>query len=128
MAKTRTIVRDFQVRLRSVEKRLRKVESELEMLPAITSFKTWRSLTERDQAILTALYKYELEGASTLALAKDLDLNKPETSGRTIIARRLRSIQKISVKLKGAPVVIRQGRNWALNFEDYIIELKDHED
>lgn len=128
MAKTRTIVRDFQVRLRSVEKRLRKVESELEMLPAITSFKTWRSLTERDQAILTALYKYELEGASTRALAEDLALNKPETSGRTIIARRLRSIQKISVKLKGAPVVIRQGRNWALNFEDYIIELKDHED
>ena len=94
------------------------------MLPTVTSFDEWTTLPKRDRKILYALHKYGLEGTSTLQLAKDIGLNKPETSGRTIVLRRLYRIEKVSLKLKGAPLVVQAGRKWSLNFDDFVFALE----
>ena len=111
--------------MESHEKRLRKIEADLELVPVITSFADWKSLRDRDKQILYALHKYGLEGASTLELAKDINLSKPETSGRTIVLRRLLRIQKISIRLKSFALVLKVGKKWALNFDDFAFNLKE---
>lgn len=118
------VIKDLQIEVKSIHKRLRKIEGALELLPTVTSFDGWKNLTLRDKKILTCLSQYGPEGTSTLQLAKDLDLNKPETSGRTIITRRLRRIQTVSLRVKGAPLVNHTGKKWALNFEDFVFELE----
>lgn len=120
-------VRQLEVKTDSIDKRLRKVEAEMELLPVIQSFEGWTTLLERDRKILYALSKYEVIGTSTVQLAKDIKLEKPETSGRTIVLRRLYRIQKVSLQLKGSPLVVRSkvGKNWSLNFDDYVFELKE---
>ena len=96
----------------------------MELLPVVTSFDEWTTLMNRDKKILYALHKYGLEGTSTLQLAQDIGLNKPETSGRTIVLRRLYRIQKVSLRMKGAPLVVRVGRKWSLNFDDFTFALE----
>lgn len=122
--KTSSRIRDLEVKVEWVHKRLRKVESSLEYLPTVTSFEEWDSITLRDKEILRALFNYGVEGTSTLQLAKDVGIHKPETSGRAIVVKRLRRIQKVSLQLKGYPLVWHVGKNWALNFDDFTFNLK----
>lgn len=114
----------LELKVESQGKQLRKIKALLELLPTITSFDDWKTLRSRDKQILTALFKYNVTGAKTLQLARDIAIKKPETSGRTIVYRRLKRIQEISLRLKGAPLVVQVGRNWALNFEDFSFDLK----
>ena len=117
-------IRQLETQVKSIDKRVRKIEAGLELLPVVTSFQEWTSLMERDKKILYSLHKYGLEGTNTLQLAKDLGLNNPETSGRTIILRRLYRIQKVSLQLKGMPLVVRVSKKWRLNFDDYVFRLE----
>ncbi len=121
-------IKQLEIKVESIHKRLRRVEADLEMLPTVTSFDEWTTLTERDRRILAALPSYGFEGASTLQLAKDISLNKPKTSGRTIVLRRLYRIQKVSTKMKGAPLVLSVGRKWSLNFDDFSFALEEKKD
>jgi len=117
----------LELEVRSLKKRLSRVEADLEYLPTITSFDKWTTLTLRDREMLEILYDYGVEGASTLDLAKKMEMHKPETSGRTIVGRRLKRIREVSINLKGNPLVVAVGRKHALNFEDYKIELASHD-
>lgn len=117
-------IRHLELEVKGLKKRLSRIEADLELLPTVTSFDGWSSLTLRDKAILEALHGYEQDGATTLELAKKIGLAKPETSGRTIVNRRLKRIQEVSVRRKGASLVVRQSRKWVLNFEDFKFELK----
>lgn len=112
----------------SIHKRVRRIEADMELLPTITSFDDWETLMLRDKKILSALHKYGVKGTSTTQLAKDIGLNKPAVSGRTIILRRLRRIQKVSLQLKGAPLVVHVGKNWSLNFEDFKFDIQKEGD
>lgn len=76
-------------------------------------------LLERDKEILSALLPKSREGASTTELARELNYHLPKTSGRTIIYRRLRYIAKISQRKKGFPIIVKIGRKWAMNFDDF---------
>jgi len=118
-------MREIEIKVESHEKRLRKIEADLEMLPTITSFDDWATLTNRDRKILYALSKYELDGANTVQIAKDIQLNKPETSGRTIVLRRFYTIQKTSIRLKGFPLIVKVGKKWSLNFDDFTFDFKE---
>lgn len=59
------------------------------------------------------------DGATTKEMAEVLQLNKPETSGRTIVWRRLKRIQNISKRMKGAPIVISERKRWVMNFDEF---------
>lgn len=120
--KAKQRLRQLEIKVDSIHRRLRTIEADLDYLPTITSFDNWDSLLLRDKAILHALFKYE-QGVSTLQVAKDIGLPKPETSGRVMVLRRLYRIQEISTKIKGWPLVVRTKKGWTLNREDFTIIL-----
>jgi len=76
-------------------------------------------LTELDKGILKHLLAKTFDGATTKEMAEVLQLNKPETSGRTIVWRRLKRIQNISKRMKGAPIVISERKRWVMNFDEF---------
>jgi hypothetical protein len=116
----------MEKQLELLNRRLKKVEEILELTDIIASF-DWDAFTERDRAILTHLYKVERKGATTIELAKALGLNKPETSGRTIVYRRLKRIEQISKRLKGLPIIIEERKKWYLNTDDFTFNIKETE-
>ena len=116
--------RQMEKQLDLLNRRLKKIEEILELTDTIASF-DWEGFTERDKAILMHLYKVGGKGATTIELAKALGLNKPETSGRTIVYRRLKRIQQISKRLKGLPIIIEERKKWYLNTDDFTFNIKE---
>jgi DNA-binding transcriptional MerR regulator len=103
------------------------VEDILEISPAITSF-DWKEFTDRDKIILDFLLTKQREGASiseiAQLLAEALKLAKPDTSGKVIVNRRLKHIEKVSTRLKGFSIVVSDKRKWYLNYDDFQFVVK----
>ena len=115
--------RALERRLKLIEERLKRIEDELRLSPEIVSF-NWKDFTERDKAILNYLLQKEREGATTTEIAEALGFPKPETSGRTIVYRRLKRIERVSRRIKGFPIVVYQSKRWMLNYDDFRFEMK----
>jgi len=112
------MVANVERRFKRIEERLKRVEDLLELSATVVSFE-WKEFSERDRAILNALLEKGREGASTTEIALRINLNEPETSGRTIVYTRLRRIERISRRLKGFPLVIVERKRWYLNYDDF---------
>lgn len=114
MSSTKQLAR----RVERLERELKKVLDILELSPVTNPF-NWQDLTELDKEILTFLLNRKYKGATTTEIAKSLNLDNPESSGRTIIWRRLKRITKISIGLKGAPVVVTNAKRWLMNYDEF---------
>lgn len=111
-------MKQLERRIIRLERELKKVLDILELSPITNPFK-WQDLTDLDKKILKHLLSQKHKGATTTEIAKALPLDNPEGSGRTIIWRRLKRIQNISKKLKGAPIVISERKCWIMNFDEF---------
>jgi len=114
-------------RLESIEARLRRVERILEPHPSIVSF-DWKDFTDRDELLLNTLLQKGRKGLTTPKLARAIGLKKPETSGRSIVYRRLRQIERVSKRLKGSSIVIYNKKRWSLNFDEFSFHIKEEEE
>jgi hypothetical protein len=81
----------------------------------------WPELNELDKKIIRFLYEKKL--ATTTEIAAGMDLYNPERVGRVIVWKRLKRIVKISQAKEGNSLLVKIGRKWALNFEDFTIAL-----
>jgi len=123
----RNMVAKLERRLRRIEDRLKRIEDTLELSETITSFE-WKDFSERDKAILHTLLEKGREGASTTEIANALNLEAPETGGRTIVYTRLKRVERISRRIKGTPIVICERKRWYLNYDDFDFpEVKKNE-
>jgi hypothetical protein len=114
----KNMVAKIERRFRRFEERLKRIEDVLELSETVTSF-DWKDFSERDKAILNALLERGREGASTTEIAEALNLEAPEAGGRTIVYTRLKRIERISRRLKGAPIVMSERKRWYLNYDDF---------
>lgn len=113
-------------RLDDYERRLKRIEEVLEFSPAVTSF-DWKDFSDRDKDILAVLLEAGREGTTTTEVATKLELLNPETSGRAVVWKRLRRVEKISVQIKGFPLVRLVRKRWSLNFDDFTFDVKEEE-
>ena len=114
--------KSLESRLKRIEERLKRIEDILELSPTIVSF-DWKEFNERDKEILEYLYCKGREGATTTEIATNLRFPNPESSGRTIVYRRLKRIERISRRIKGLPIVIYEAKRWFLNYDDFDFKL-----
>ena len=105
-------------RLDRIGERVKRIEWELELGGTLINF-DWADLTERDKLILNTLLRRGRTGATTTKIAELIELESPEGSGRAIVYARLKRIERISKRLKGAPIVIPERRRWYLNFDEF---------
>lgn len=113
----------LESRLKLIEERLKRIEDILELSPTVVSF-DWKEFNERDRRILEYLYSKGREGATTTEIAETLEFKNPETSGRTIVYRRLKRIERISRRIKGLPIVVYEMKKWLLNYDDFNFQLR----
>ncbi len=116
--------RSLESRLKRIEDRLKRIGDILELSPTITTFE-WKDFNERDKGILNYLLRKERQGATTFEIAEAISLNAPETSGRTIVYRRLKRIERISRRIKGISIVIPERKRWYLNYDDFQFHVKE---
>jgi len=120
----RDVMSRLEERVKNLESRVKRVEDQLELSPAVVSF-DWSEFSERDKAILNFLLKKERAGGTTTEIAHGLEMSEPETSGRVKIYRRLKRIERVSRKLKGLPIVKYEKKKWSLNFDDFQFHVKE---
>lgn len=111
-------LRELDKRLKLVEKRVKRISKALELSPAIYPL-AWKKLTELDRGIVRVLIQAGREGKSTTEIAQALNLNNPSVSGRVVVYNRLKRIERMSDRLKGAPYVISSQKKWSMNWDDY---------
>jgi len=111
-------------RFQQIEARLKRLEDILEISPTITSFDEWKDFSDRDKNILNFLLSKQREGAALSEMAKVLNLPKPDTTGKVIVHRRLKHIEKASKRLKGFPIIVSDRRKWYLNYDDFQFAVK----
>lgn len=116
----------LDARLKRIEGRLKKLEDLAEITPSVVSF-NWEGLTKRDKTILHFLRMVGREGATTTEIAAALQLPSPQKSGRTIVYRRLKRIEKISRRHEGLSVVVYADRKWSLNFNEFTFKGEEGE-
>lgn len=111
-------VKELRKEVEALKKQVKEIQQILEMAPVINDF-DWVEFNERDKQILNQLHVSGKDGATTTFLAQVLGLHHPDKSGRTIIYRRLKRIEKISRFRKGQPIVKPSFKKWYLNFDEY---------
>jgi hypothetical protein len=113
-------IKRIKERLSKLERDMKRVKEILELSTPLNVFE-WPELNELDKKIIRFLYKKKL--ATTTEIAAGMDLYNPERVGRVIVWKRLKRIVKISQAKEGNSLLVKIGRKWALNFEDFTIAL-----
>jgi len=108
----------LQSRLKRLEQRIKRIEDILEISPTIVSF-DWKDFSYRDRMILNILLEKGREGATTTQIAEQMGFDDPEGSGRVIVYRRLKRIERISRRIKGFSIVLYDHKRWSLNYDDF---------
>jgi hypothetical protein len=111
-------LKKIEERIDRLEKDIKKVKEILELVPVTEPLK-WEILTEEEKRIIEYLLKKKFEGATTTEIAEALNMDSPTTSGRVIVWRRLKRVQRVSKRMKGAPLVVCEGKRWFMNYEEY---------
>jgi len=112
------MVAKFERRLERLEARVKRIEKELEIGGMVVTF-DWKDFYQKDREILNFLLQKGREGATTTEIAQAVGFDAPETSGRTLVYAKLKRIERISNRLKGAPIIIMDRKRWFLNFEEF---------
>jgi len=112
-------------RVRKVEKEqqqqkhdLKRVKDILEMSSVVNPL-AWKDFTDLDRQILKFLLEQKFKGATSTEIAQNIDLEAPKVSGRVKVWHRLKRMQRVSIRMKGDPIVILQRKRWHMNFEDF---------
>lgn len=113
-----TKIKEFDRRITRLERDMKRVKELLEMSSPINPLE-WNELNDLDKSILKFLYKKKFAGATTSEIAAGIGLQSAETSGRVIVWKRLKRILKVSKEKEGIPLVMKEGRKWKLNFDDF---------
>jgi hypothetical protein len=113
-------IKRIKERLSKLERDMKRVKEILELSTPLNVFE-WPELNELDKKIIRFLYKKKL--ATTTEIAAGMGLYNPERVGRVIVWKRLKRIVKISQAKEGNSLLVKIGRKWALNFEDFTIAL-----
>lgn len=111
-------IRKLEKRLRKLERDMKRVKETLEMATPLNPLE-WPELNELDKKIIKFLYEHKL--ATSTEIASGIGLS--ETVGRVIVWKRLKRIVKVSQAKEGFPLLVKIGRKWALNSEDFTIAL-----
>ena len=121
------VAKKLETRVQRIEEKLKRIEDVLELGDIVTTF-DWKDFSTLDKRILDKLLEKGREGSTTTEIAKELNLNEPETSGRTIVYTRFKRIERISRRIKGIPIIISERKRWYLNYEDFRFpEVKKNE-
>jgi hypothetical protein len=115
--------RTIEKRFKKIEERLKRIEDELELSPAVTSF-DWKEFSEEDKKILGILLAKERLGATTTEISEEMGHSDPEGSGRVLVYRKLKRIERVSKRVKGFPIVTSNGRRWSLNYDDFHFHME----
>jgi len=121
------IPKQLEGRITRLERELKKVLDFLELSSTVDPF-NWQDLTKADKTIIRCLLAKKYEGATTTRIADELGMDKPKTTGRAIIWRKLRRIQRISKRMKGAPIVIPYLKRWVMNYDEFTFKRVDEKD
>jgi hypothetical protein len=87
----------------------------------VSSFEwNWKD-GERDPRAEAVLYYllHNPEGVTTSKIAEMLNYQNPTSTGRVIVRRILLRICKVSKRVKSAPIIIRVGKHWKLNYDEF---------
>jgi hypothetical protein len=109
---------ELEKRVRRVEKEIKNIKEVLELAPVVNPLR-WDIFTDLEKAIIQYLLDKKFEGATTTEMARKLNLPSPEGSGRVIVWRRLRRIQRLSKRKKGVPIVVYESKRWFMNYEEF---------
>jgi predicted Zn-ribbon and HTH transcriptional regulator len=112
------VAKKLEAKIQRIEEKLKRIEDVLELGDIVTTF-DWKDFSVLDKSILDKLLEKGREGSTTTEIAQELNLNEPETSGRTIIYTRLKRIERISRRIKGIPIIVPERKRWYLNYEDF---------
>lgn len=107
-------------RVRELEKDVKKIKEILQLAEVLNPI-TWEVFNDRQRRIIKYLLSKKYAGATTTEIAKAIGLDNPK-SGRTIIWRELKRIQRISKRMKGDPIVVCEGKRWTMNYDDFTFE------
>jgi hypothetical protein len=113
-------IKKIEKRLLKLERDMKRVKELLEMSTPLNPFE-WRELNELDKKIISYLYEKKL--ATATEIATGIGLQNPERVGRVIVWKRMKRLVKLSQAKEGAPLLVKIGRKWALNSEDFTIAL-----
>lgn len=107
-------VSKLKERVTRLERKVRKISDALALLPETVDPLSWKQFDLLDKQILTQLLSNK--PYSTVELA-----HKIKNVHRTKVWRRLKKIQKVSLKLKGDSIVVfdPSTKKWALNTEEF---------
>lgn len=111
-------IEKIEKRVAKLERDMKKVKELLEMSTPIKPLE-WSELSDLDKKILRFLYEKKLAGATTTQIAIGIGLERAETSGRVIVWKRLKRINRVSKEREGSPILVKEGRRWFLNFDDF---------
>lgn len=114
-----TKIRRLEERIDRMKREITEIKKRLHMLPKIETPIDWKAFNELDQKILRLLMrKGEDKFLSSVDISKKLGVD------RTKIWRHLKKIHKVSLRIRGAPILIYDPslRMWGLNREEYDFE------
>lgn len=102
-------------RVTRLERKLKRVEDELALLPESIDPLTWKTLEPLDKEILSLLLH------KSVALSTTEVADKLKGVHRTKVWRRMKKIQKASKKLKGESIVVfdPSSKKWSMNTDDF---------
>jgi len=113
-------IKKLERRVQKLEKDMKRVKEHLELTIMLDPYK-WPELNNVDKEIIKYLQEKKL--ATTTEIASGIGLQNPETVGRVIVWKRIKKIVKVSNAREGAPLIVKVGRKWAINTEDFSISL-----
>jgi len=111
----------LSARVRRLEREVRRIKEVLELTKPFNPF-DWEELSPLEKEIFRHLLKRGWKGDTATNMAKLFGVPNPETSGRVKVYRKLRRIEKISMKKEGVPIVVLEGKRWLANFTEYDFE------
>jgi hypothetical protein len=120
----------------ALKRRVKKLEEVTENISFITDFNwDWNQDSKKPDntrapedtrlvSILSLLYKNQ-PGLTTTQIATELNMINPQGSGRVIVRRKLLKAIRVSKRIRGAPIVVRSGRHWQLNYDEFAFQIKE---
>lgn len=114
--------RTVDVKIKRLERRVKRLEDVMEISPMLTTF-DWEEFNIRDKAILKILLEKGRRGVTTTVIATELDFPEPEKTGRVIVYRRLKRMERISKRIKGFPIISCDRKKWSLNYDEFKFDI-----
>lgn len=111
-------ITNLEEKVNRLRREVKKIMDVLELSPTVDPL-DWKDFTELDKGIIKHLLEKKYAGDTTTGIAEAIGLDKPTSTGRVIVWRRLKRIQRISNRIKGAPIVLIDKKRWFMNYDEF---------